>query len=93
MSLTVNTRTFIVKSQHMIYWAIDGMMEVQDAAVFNILQDTNTEFHHQLFKSESKSYYKSQGSEILGECKTVANDGWLRNLIGGSLSKKKHRLL
>ncbi|MFM7982601.1 MAG: hypothetical protein ACKPKO_25090, partial [Candidatus Fonsibacter sp.] len=50
VSLTVNNRTFIIKSQHMIDWAIDGMMEVEDSGVFNRLQDAKTEFHYQLFK-------------------------------------------
>ncbi|MFM7989048.1 MAG: hypothetical protein ACKPKO_58020, partial [Candidatus Fonsibacter sp.] len=50
VSLTVNNRTFIIKSQQMIEWAIDGMMEVQDSGVLNILQDAKIEFHHHLFK-------------------------------------------
>ena len=80
VSLTVNNRTFIIKSKQMIDWAIDGMMEVEDAGVFNILQDAMTEFHYQLFKSEHKSYYGEQDLEILDECRTVANVGWLRKL-------------
>ena len=67
VSLTVNNRTFIVKSQQMIDWAIDGMMEVEDAGVFNRLHDATTEFHYQLFKSEHRSYYKPQDIEILNE--------------------------
>ena len=39
MSLSINKHTFSIKSQQMIDWAIDGMMEVQDAAVFNRMHD------------------------------------------------------
>ena len=39
VSLTVNNCTFIIKSQQMIDWAIDGMIELEDASVFNRLQD------------------------------------------------------
>jgi hypothetical protein len=39
VSLTVNNCTFIIKSQQLIDWAIDGMLEVEDAGVFNRLQD------------------------------------------------------
>ena len=39
VSLTVNNRTFSIKSHHMIDWAIDGIMEVEDSGVFNRLQD------------------------------------------------------
>ncbi|MFM7982609.1 MAG: hypothetical protein ACKPKO_25130, partial [Candidatus Fonsibacter sp.] len=56
VSLTVNNHTFIIKSQQMIDWAIDGVMEVQDPGVFNRLQNAKTGFHYQLFKSEHKSY-------------------------------------
>ena len=41
VSLTVNNRTFINKSQQMIDWAIKGMMEVEDAGVSNRPQDAN----------------------------------------------------
>jgi hypothetical protein len=51
VSLTVNSCTFIIKSQQLIDWAIDGMMEVDDGGVFNRLQDATTEFHYQLFSS------------------------------------------
>ena len=44
VSLTVNNHTFIIESQQVIDWAIDGMMEVQDSGVFNRLQDKQTEF-------------------------------------------------
>ncbi|MFM7986461.1 MAG: hypothetical protein ACKPKO_44830, partial [Candidatus Fonsibacter sp.] len=80
LSLTVNNRTFIIKSQQMIDRAIDGMMEVEDSGVFNRLQDAKTEFHYQLFKSEHRSYYNPQNIEILDECRTVANVGWLHRL-------------
>ena len=75
VSLTVNKHTFIVKSQRMIDWAIDGVMEVQGAGVFNRTQDAKTEFHRQLFRSEHKSYYNAQGIEILDECRPAANAG------------------
>ncbi|MFM7989362.1 MAG: hypothetical protein ACKPKO_59620, partial [Candidatus Fonsibacter sp.] len=40
--------------------------------------------------SDHRTYYKTQYIEILDECKTVANVGWLHNFVGVSLSKK-HR--
>ncbi|MFM7984277.1 MAG: hypothetical protein ACKPKO_33635 [Candidatus Fonsibacter sp.] len=49
---------------------------------FNIMQEAKTEFHYQLFKSEHKGYYNAQDIEILDECKTVANVGWLHSLVG-----------
>ncbi|MFM7977869.1 MAG: hypothetical protein ACKPKO_01025, partial [Candidatus Fonsibacter sp.] len=82
VSLTVNNRTFSIKSQQMIDWDIDGMMEVQDSGVFNILQYAKTEFHYQLLKSDHRSYYNAQDIEIRDECKTVANVGWLHRLVG-----------
>ena len=89
VSLTVNDHTFIIKSQYMQDWASDGTMEVQDAGVFNILQDAKTEFHYQLFKSEHRSYYNARDIEILDECRTVAaNVRWLHGLVGTSPSKK-----
>ncbi|MFM7978588.1 MAG: hypothetical protein ACKPKO_04665 [Candidatus Fonsibacter sp.] len=66
------------------------MMEVQDSGVFNRLQDAKTEFHYHLFKSEHKSYYNAQDIEVLDECKTAANVGWLHRLVGTSPSNK-HR--
>ena len=90
VSLTANNCTFIVKSQQMIDRATDGMMEVHATGVFDILQDANIEFHYQLFKSEHRSYYNAQDIEILDECNTVANVGWLHSLAGVSPSKK-HR--
>ena len=86
----MNNRTLIIKSQQMIDRAVDGMMEVEDAGVFNRLQDAKTEFHYQLFRSEHRSYYSAQDIEILDECRTAANVGWLHSLVGVSLSRK-HR--
>ncbi|MFM7979109.1 MAG: hypothetical protein ACKPKO_07310, partial [Candidatus Fonsibacter sp.] len=85
----MNTHTFVIKSQRMIDWAIDGVMEAQDAGVFNILQDAKTEFHDQLFTSEHRSYYNAQDVEILDERRTAANVGWLHGLVGTSPSKKR----
>ena len=84
----MNNCTFIIKSQQMIDWAIDGMMEVEDAGVFNRLQDAKTEFHYQLFRSEHRSYYNAQDIEILDECRTAANVGWLHKLEGVSPSRR-----
>ncbi|MFM7979519.1 MAG: hypothetical protein ACKPKO_09410, partial [Candidatus Fonsibacter sp.] len=71
VSLTVNNHTCIIQCQQMIDGAIDGMMEVQDTGVFNILQDVKTECHYQLFKSEHKRYYTPQDIDNLDECKTA----------------------
>ncbi len=57
-------------------------MKVSDAGVFNRVRDAKPEFHYQLFKSEHKSSYDDQGLEILGECRTKANAGWLKSLAG-----------
>ena len=90
VSLTDNSHTSIIKSQKMIDWATDGMREVEAAGGFNRLQDAKTEFHYQLFKSEQRHYYTAQDMDILDECKTAANVGWLHSIVGVSLSKK-HR--
>ncbi|MFM7990389.1 MAG: hypothetical protein ACKPKO_64840, partial [Candidatus Fonsibacter sp.] len=92
VSLTVNNRTFIIKSQQMIDWAIDGTMVVQDSGVFNRLQDAKAEFHYQLFKSEHRSYYNAQDIEILDECRMVANVGWLHRLVGACPNDKEKPL-
>ena len=63
------------------------MMAVQGAAVFNKRHDAKTEFQTQLCKSEHKSYYGAQELEILEECKTVANVGWLHRLVGVKQTK------
>ncbi|MFM7979759.1 MAG: hypothetical protein ACKPKO_10625 [Candidatus Fonsibacter sp.] len=76
----------------MIDWAIDGMMEVHDATVFNNMHDAKADFHYQLFKSEHKSYYGARDLEILDECRAVANVGWLRRLLQERLSRH-HRPL
>ena len=59
VSLTVHNRTFIIKSQQMIYWAVDAMMDAQDSGVFSRLQDAKTDFHYQLFKSDHNIYYSA----------------------------------
>ena len=64
------------------------MLEVEDSGVFNRLQDAKTEFHYQLFKSDHRSYYNAQDIEILDECRTAANVGWLHRLVGVSPSKR-----
>ena len=71
----------------MIDWAIDDMMEVQDAAVGNNMQDAQTEFHYHLCKSEHHSYYGAQDLEILHECRTVANVGGVHRLTPTSLAR------
>ena len=85
VSLTVNKHTFVIKSQQMIDWAIDGMMEIQDATTFNRMHDAKMDFHYQLFRKEHKSYYNSQDLDILNECRTVANVGWLKELPQGNV--------
>ena len=90
VSLTVNKTTFVFRSQQLIDWAIDGCMEVSDAGVFNRMHDAKTEFHYQLFKGEHKSFYDDQDLEILDECRTIANVGWLKSLTG-RMTNSKHR--
>ena len=84
VSLSVNQTRFVFRSQQLIDWAIDGGMEVHDAQVFNRMHDAKTEFHYQLFKSEHKSYYDQQDLEVLDECRTVANVGWLKRAVSKS---------
>lgn len=91
VSLVVNQTRFLFRSQQLIDWAIDGGMEVQDAGVFNRMHDAKTEFHYQLFKTEHKSYYDQQDLDILDECRTVANVGWLKSLTSWSSNSKYHR--
>ncbi len=55
VSLTVNKTCFAFRSRQLIDWAIDGTVEVSDAAVFHRMCDAKTEFHYQLFKSSSPS--------------------------------------
>ena len=74
----------------MIYWAINGMVEAQDAAVFNMMHDAKADFHYQLCKSEHKSYYGARDLENLDDCKTVANVGWLCKLARVNL-RSRHR--
>jgi len=90
VSLTVNKTTFVFRCQQMIDWAIDGCMEVSDAGVFNRSHDAKTEFHYQLFKAEHKSFYDDQDLQILDECRTIANVGWLKSLTG-PVTSSKHR--
>ena len=44
------------------------------------MHDAKTEFHYQLFRAERRSFYNPQELEILDECRTVANVGWLNTL-------------
>ena len=75
VSLTVSKTTFVFRSQQLIDWAIDGCMEVSDAGVFNRMHD---------------SFYDDQDLEILDECRTIANVGWLKSLAG-RMTSSKHR--
>ena len=85
LSLTVNDHTFIVKSQQMIDYAIDGLMEIHDADTYNRMADAKMDFHYQLFRNEHKSYYTKQDLEILNECRTTANVGWTQELPKGKV--------
>jgi hypothetical protein len=90
VSLMAIDTVFIIKSQQIVDWAIDGMMEVDDANTFNRMHDAKTEFYHQLFKMEHRSYYSNQDLEILNECRTVANLGWLKKLEKQAFSRSRH---
>ena len=63
---------------------------MSDAGVFNRMHDAKREFHYQLFKGEHKSFYDGQDLEILDECRTIANVGWLKSLTG-RMTSSKHR--
>ena len=46
ITLTVNKHTFVIKSQQMIDYAIDGSMEIQDATTYNRMHDAKMDFHY-----------------------------------------------
>ena len=48
VSITVNEHTFVIKTQQMIDYAIDGMMEIHEADTFNRMHDAKMDFHYQL---------------------------------------------
>jgi len=83
VSFTVNKHTFIVRSQNMREDAIDGIMEIHEPDTYNRMHDARMDFHYQLFKNEHKSYYTQQDLDILNECRTTANVGWLTELPKG----------
>jgi hypothetical protein len=87
VSLTVSKYTFVVRSQQMIDYAIDGMMEVEDAGVFNRMHDAKLDFYHQLFRAEHRSFYSPQDLKILDDCRTVANVGWIKSLRAQRISR------
>jgi len=88
LSLAIKKTTFVIKTQQMIDYAIDGMMEIDNATVFNRMHDAKTDFQYRLFKSEHRSYYTQQDIEILDECRTIANVGWMNTLNKCSRVKK-----
>ena len=72
----------------MIDLAISGIMMVQDAGVLYIMQGAITEFHYQPFTSVHRGYYYTQELEALDDCRTVADVGWLKRLVGSSVSNR-----
>ncbi|MFM8697362.1 MAG: hypothetical protein ACKOF7_01640, partial [Phycisphaerales bacterium] len=62
-------------------FTIVGMLVVQGSGVLNSLQFAMTEFLYHLVMSDLRSYYNPQDIEILDECWTVANVGWLHRLM------------
>jgi len=65
--------------------AIDGIMEIHEPDTYNRMHDAKMDFHYQLFKNEHKSYYNQQDLDILNECRTTANVGWLKELPRGNV--------
>ena len=61
ITLTVNDCTFVIRSQQLIDWAIDGTLQVESAEVFNRMLDAKNEFYYQVFKAEHRSYYTPRG--------------------------------
>ena len=91
LCLTVNRHTFVVKTQRIVDYCIEGCITVENPEVFNKMQDASAEFHYQLFKLEHRSYYGELDVQILDECRSSANVGYLRRLIGVSRGIR-HRL-
>ena len=79
--ISANGFTFLIKTQRLVEYEIEGSTAVDEAAVFNRMHDARAEFHYQLFRSEHKSYYSPLDVEVLNECRTVANVGFLRRLV------------
>ena len=66
--LTVNRHTFILKTQRIVDYAIEGNLTVDGVCVFNRTQDAKTDFHYQLFRPERRRYYSELDVHILNEC-------------------------
>jgi len=86
ISLTLNNYYFLIKTQQLIDYAIDGMLQIEKAEVFNRTQDAKDDFYAKLFRADHKSYYSDSDVAILDECRTTANVGFLSKLEGVSLS-------
>ena len=88
--ITVTKHTFIVKTQRIVDYAIEGCLAVEDMGVFSRMHDAKTDFHCKLFKPERKSYYSDVGAQIVNERRATANVDQLRRMVGSS-SSAKHR--
>ena len=86
ITLRFGNYTFVIKSQQLIDYAIDGMIQVDKADVFNRLQDAKDDLYAKLFRGDHRSYYTNNDVAILDECRTVANVGYLSKLEGISKS-------
>ena len=81
VSITANKHPFVLKTQRLVDYQLEGSTAVQAACAFNRMHDARADFHYQLFKAEHRSYYSQQDAQVLSECRTTANVGFLRRLV------------
>ena len=86
--LTINSTTFLLKTQRLVHTEIDGLIEVDTAEKYNKAYEANATFTGRLLRRELKSYYAQEDMDILDEYRTVANIGWLRDMRPGAIGKK-----
>ena len=77
VSLELNNRIFIIKSQQLITSEIDGQVMVDTAETYNRMNAAMTRFYDRVFRNDHKSYYTKQDIDFLDEYRSVANVGLL----------------
>ena len=80
MCIEVNKHKFIIKNQHLSHDSIGGIIEVNDEATYNKMNDIMFNFQMSIFKNEHKSHYSKQDVDILDEFRTLANLGCMRQV-------------
>jgi hypothetical protein len=77
VTLELNNRIFIIKSQQLITSEIDGQVMVDTAETYNRMNAAMTRFYDRVFRNDHKSYYTKQDIDFLDEYRSVANVGLL----------------